>query len=99
MAVYTTNYADKEKKVERARGLSVEIIDVDSGYGYQILHNNRILIQQDFIPGIQGKTAFSSSAEAKRVADLVVSKLAHNQSPEVFLSELEALQITALNGR
>lgn len=96
ITVYAMNLTPDKKEVAPDNGLTVKVTDVESGYGYQILLNDRILIRQDFIPGIQGKIAFSSPEEAKRVADLVVGKLSHNQSPEVLLSELEALQITSL---
>ena len=37
---------------------SIEIIEVNGGYGYQISHNNHITIFQPFIPAISGKKAF-----------------------------------------
>ena len=37
---------------------SIEIIEVNGGYGYQISHNNHITIFQPFIPAISGKKPF-----------------------------------------
>ena len=34
---------------------SIEIIEVNGGYGYQISYNNHITIFQPFIPAISGK--------------------------------------------
>ena len=35
---------------------SIEIIEVNGGYGYQISYNNHITIFQPFIPAISGKS-------------------------------------------
>ena len=45
---------------------SIEIIEVNGGYGYQISHNNHITIFQPFIPAISGKKPFMEKEDAKR---------------------------------
>lgn len=41
-----------------ASSFSMEVIEVNGGYGYQISHNNHITIFQPFIPSISGKKPF-----------------------------------------
>ncbi|MGY8913626.1 MAG: DUF4907 domain-containing protein [Flavobacteriales bacterium] len=81
-------------KVEVAQSdLTGEVINMEPGYGYQISLDGRVLIRQEFVPGAQGKNRFANPQEAKLIADLVISKLASGQSPEILPAELEELKI------
>ena len=53
---------------------SIEIIEVNGGYGYQISHNNHITIFQPFIPAISGKKPFMEKEDAKKVGKLVIEQ-------------------------
>lgn len=79
-----------------SQNLSCEIIEVDSGYGYNILlDDGKPMIKQHHIPGIQGLKVFDSKEEAKKVAELVKYKLENNiMPPSVTLNELDSLNIS-----
>ena len=54
---------------------SIEIIEVNGGYGYQISYNNHITIFQPFIPAISGKKPFMEKEDAKKVGKLVMRRM------------------------
>lgn len=78
------------------QNLSYEIIEVDSGYGYNIvLDDGKPMIKQHHIPGIQGLKVFANEEEAKKIAELVKYKLENNSMPpSVTLNELDSLNIS-----
>ena len=66
----------------------------DRGYGYTILAGSKILIRQESIPGLPGNRAFTTKADAARVAALVIHKLEQKIFPPTVTSaELERLHI------
>jgi Domain of unknown function (DUF4907) len=65
-----------------------------NGWGYEIVHKNRVIIRQEFIPGISGQIPFASAEDAKMVANLVISKLKDNNDlPTVSYKDIELLKI------
>ena len=73
-----------------------KIIKVEEGYGYQILMGEKLLVQQTYIPAVNGEVAFKTPNDAKKVADLVKDKLLNRSSPEVTVGELNNLNILTL---
>ena len=66
-----------------------------NGWGYQILKDKKVLINQPTIPVIEGNKAFSSQKEALKVANLVKVKLEKGQfPPSVTKSQIDSLKIT-----
>jgi len=64
-------------------------------FGYFILLDGQIYIEQKTIPAIQGMHGFHSKEEAVRVAQLVIEKLKQGEVPPAVTSEdLAALRIT-----
>ena len=78
-------------------GLQVHTIKMKEGYGYQITNNNIVLIRQEYIPAVEGKKVFSNVKDAKRVANLVMSKLTNKEDPVVYIKELKSLNIASIN--
>lgn len=85
--VYQTESNREENEAQ------AQVFRVDSGYGYRIITKQGILIEQPFIPGVQGKVPFSSEEEAQKVAELVVDKLRNREVPTVLYKELEKLEV------
>jgi len=71
----------------------IKIIKQSSGYGYQILKKHKILINQPFIPAIQGEKTFKNETDAKKTADLVVSKIDKYYLPKISVHELDSMKI------
>lgn len=66
----------------------------DGGWAYVVLMNGKQMINQAFIPGVQGKQSFTTEEDAQKVGELVKSKLENNiMPPSVRLSELDSLGI------
>jgi len=64
-----------------------------SGFGYSISIKGKLLIKQDFIPGIEGNTAFCDSLDAVKVSNCVIDKIKHKQMPGITQQELDSLKI------
>lgn len=79
--------------VNKEPKLKSEIIQVPDGYGYQVLNDDKLLIRQEFIPALTGRTAFQSPKDAKNVANLVVAKIQKGTSPRIDFQDLVNLGI------
>lgn len=75
-----------------------EIVDLNNGYGYQIMVGEKIVILQEYIPSFPGKQKFISKEQAQKVANLVLTKLEEGKSPVLLPSDLVELNISTLEG-
>ncbi|MDO7172870.1 DUF4907 domain-containing protein [Mariniflexile sp. AS56] len=69
------------------------VFKTETGYGYSVSYNNKLLIKQDYIPTIQNNSSFCSKQDAQKVANLVKEKLHSKENPKVSLLELKNLGI------
>jgi hypothetical protein len=53
----------------------------DNTYGYIINQNDAVLIKQYAVPGKPGKKGFVRKADARRVSELVITKLVKGEFP------------------
>jgi hypothetical protein len=82
---------------EGLRHFKVSPIALDSaaGWGYRILDDTIPVIEQRFIPGVQGSTGFKTKDQALKTGVLVVSKLNKGiWPPTITTQELDSLGIT-----
>jgi len=63
------------------------------GRGYHILAGEKVLVKQDIVPTIQTAIPFRSEDEAKKTAQLAVSKLNNKKFPTITREELDSLKI------
>lgn len=80
------------KEAKKGR-LEVQTYRYRSGFGYKILLEEKVLIQQNHIPSLETNQSFCSRGQAERVASFVVSKLERGANPAISYSELKELQI------
>ena len=73
--------------------LDIRITQQKTGYGYQIIKNNKIFIDQPYIPAIAGDQAFKDSLQARRTADLVIKKIGNTSFPRISVDELDSMKI------
>ena len=73
--------------------LSLESIKTNTGWGYVIKHNDKIIIKQSIIPVIQDQKSFKSEEDALKVGNLVLQKLKTNISPTITKKDLILLSI------
>jgi len=64
---------------------------------YEVYRADRLIIKQEFIPGVQGRQFFQSKRDAEKIALLVVQKLEEGKLPSVHISELEEFNIKFKN--
>ncbi|WP_299779607.1 DUF4907 domain-containing protein [uncultured Formosa sp.] len=68
---------------------NAKVYTVNSGYGYKITMNDKLLIKQDYIPAIPKNIPFCNEEDANTIADLVISKLENKIAPTITVEELE----------
>ncbi|WDF47009.1 DUF4907 domain-containing protein [Chryseobacterium sp. KACC 21268] len=73
--------------------LDIRITKQKTGYGYQIIKNNKPFIDQPYIPAIAGDQAFKDSLQARRTADLVIKKIGNTSFPRISVDELDSMKI------
>lgn len=78
---------------QSASAFSIDIYTVNSGYGYSISKDDKLLIKQDAIPSVEAQMAFCDANDAKRIAQLVVEKLENRENPRITKTELEQKHI------
>jgi len=85
----------KNTSLYRNANLHIEIIiSIHNTYGYNILHNERILIHQQHIPALPGNIGFNTEEDAKKVAEMVIEKIRRNGFlPSVSREELDSLGV------
>ena len=83
----------------QALNYTVQIFMVDSlnpksGFGYNVLIDNKIFVHQPSIPSMSGNKTFDTKEKAELVANLVAMKLKNNiMPPSISKEELDSLQI------
>lgn len=75
------------------RKYEIKITRQSLGFGYQVLKKNKILINQPFIPAIQGEKPFKNETDARKTADLAVSKIYKYSFPRISVHELDSMKI------
>jgi hypothetical protein len=72
-------------------GYDLHLIRTKGGWGYTISRNNELIIYQEYMPGLQGKIAFSDRGKAKKTGKLVIEKMIRNQRPSITKEELDSI--------
>jgi hypothetical protein len=66
----------------------------DKGYGYQILKDGKLIIDQQQIPAVQGNQYFSSEENAKKTGELALKKIRNQMfPPTISVEELDSLGV------
>ena len=94
----TENKGGKQPE-EKLQSISIdpiyryEIIQSNfGGYGYQIIKEGKLYINQPNIPAIQGNSGFSSKKDAEKVAAYLIQKLEQQSDlPTITKGELDSL--------
>ena len=72
----------------------VIINNAKTGFGYDILSGNRIIINQPLVPGLPGNKGFTTKEDAAKVARLVIQKINKNiMPPTITPQDLQSLKI------
>jgi hypothetical protein len=79
--------ADKQS-ITDSFSLSTFRLDKGEGYGYDILHNNQVIIHQEFIPALEGKQLFQSREDAVKIGNVVLKKIKNKKPPGITKEEV-----------
>ena len=91
-----------ETKDVKAKVVAVEtdnfsakaIFSPEFGWGYKIMNNGNLYINQPHIPSIQGNQGFDSKDKAIKTADYIIRKLENNIfPPTISPKELDSLKV------
>jgi hypothetical protein len=69
---------------------------VSGGWGYQIEHNEKVYIDQPFIPLISGKHAFPDRKSARKTGKLVLKRLKEQKLPVISYDDLHKLGLDSI---
>lgn len=90
------NSSDNEVVVNVSDGIQAVVLEYGPGeFGYQILENGKLLIDQQHIPAVQGLKRFKTREEAQRLGEHVKSMIQKGiMPPTVSMSDLDSLYIS-----
>jgi len=82
------------RSTTKTRYSIVPLFNAETGWGYDILDSNKLLIHQPHIPVVQGIRGFKSKADAIKVGEAVLMKLQMGVMPPTLTTdEMEALGV------
>ena len=76
------------KRPDDKLSLALQTIETNEGWGYNIFVDDRLFIQQVFIPVLEGRHCFKTKEEAKRVGSIAINKLKHGKMPAITREDL-----------
>lgn len=79
--------------LQKEDSISINLFEIDGGYGYEISSENHLFVRQENIPAIQENIPFCSKEDAEKTAKMVKRKIIKKQSPSISLEELRELKI------
>ena len=79
-----------------AHGVKVETYTVSDGWGYQIKVNDKVFIDQPFIPVIAGSKPFPSRSTALKAGKIVKQKLIDRKMPSLTEEDFRMIGIDSL---
>jgi hypothetical protein len=69
----------------------VKVFEAGTGWGYDILVNDTLLIHQELMPSLSTKKAFPKKDQAEKTAQLIINKLKAGHQPTVSTLEIEKI--------
>lgn len=80
--------------VDDSLKLSINVIETEHGFGYEILRSGQKYIYQPTIPAVGGNKGFSTKEKAETAAKYVAYKISNNvMPPSVSPNELDSLGV------
>ncbi len=94
LSVFLFSKCSEDKKAIKGHTVKAQSFQTPSGWGYDVLINDSILIHQDNIPGRPGNQGFKTEEQALSVGNLIVNKIENKKGiPSVNPRELDSLGI------
>jgi len=105
MSSYKTNIETKNEDSEVSKNESkttstepvylIFTIETEGiGWGYQILKDGKLMINQDHMPAVEGNKGFSSKEDAEKTANFMLEKIKKGIfPPTISIEELDSLEV------
>ncbi|MEN9440383.1 MAG: hypothetical protein RLZ33_459 [Bacteroidota bacterium] len=88
------NNGDTNKTLASEKYEVITTENPDQSFGYQILKDGKLMIDQKNIPAIQGNRGFSSKSDAEKIANFAIDKIKKGAfPPTISVEELDSLGI------
>ena len=71
----------------------LDVVKESDGYVYNIYQDDRIIIHQPYIPGVDSLKCFKTKSEATSVGRFVVEKIVRGEMPTVSAEEVLSLGV------
>ena len=78
-------------KKEKLPAITSRVISSGSGWGYEILVNDKLFIRQESIPVLNGDKGFTEPGQAQQTAQLIINKMKSGQPPTVTTFDLQRI--------
>lgn len=89
ISVLILTFGGPQKKYpEKPENLSYNTFYIKSGWGYDIIMNNRMIIHQELVPALTVQRGFEKKEDAEKAAQLVIQKINTHQSPALSKNEI-----------
>ncbi len=88
IAIFVQRFCFAAKK-----NTSYQVFPVANGWGYRILLDNTVFVQQEQIPAVQGFAFFQTKQDAANTAKLVIQKMKKYELPMVTVTELDSMGV------
>lgn len=73
----------------RDGGLALKTYQVENGWGYSIALKGKVIINQPFIPAVEGRKPFESKSDAAKTGRMVMKKIRKGEMPTITIEELK----------
>ncbi len=86
-----------KKGILQKENIQLQTFKTATGWGYEILKDDKVYIHQEIIPAIEGFKSFITKEEAEKVGNLVIQKIKNKQGgglPQITNEEIDSLQIS-----
>ncbi|NRD20124.1 DUF4907 domain-containing protein [Winogradskyella eckloniae] len=91
---YFINSNEDNNKFIDQHPFTLQVLEKDSSWIYEIYNEDNLFIRQEFIPSVKGKQIFKSKEDAEKIGKLVVSKLSKNAFPVISETDLKENNIS-----
>lgn len=92
--ILLTNKHYASKDIVEKGNIKIETFRHEEGWGYHIFMDDKMYIEQKYIPVISGKLPFKTKGDAENVARLMKKKIIENIiPPSISLKEIDSLEL------
>ncbi len=90
----STNEQKQQRQASNEKEVTIQVLENEKGWGYEIKVNGELMINQPTIPVVEGTKGFDTRQDAIKAAELMKSKIKQGiMPPTITKQELDSLNI------